>query len=68
MKRPLKFLMLDALRFVIAMAIEGVRLSSQSMSHDDHGSCRVSAILFPYGSDATDQAALPVASSYLIRK
>lgn len=55
MKRPLNCLMLSALLYVIAMAIEGSHDSSLLMCHNDHGYCRVSMMRFTSEHDAIVQ-------------
>lgn len=66
MKRPLNCLMLSALLYVIAMAIEGNYDCSLLMSHNDHGYCRVSTMRFTSGHDAKVQVG--IAGGYFISK
>ncbi len=66
MKRPLNCLMLSALLYVIAMAIEGSHDSSLPMSHNDRGYCRVSTMQFSSGHDAKVQVG--IAGGYFISK
>lgn len=66
MKRPLNCLMLSALLYVIAMAIEGSHDISLPMSHNDHGYCRVSTMRFSSGHDAKVQVG--TAGGYFISK
>ena len=66
MKRPLNCLILSALLYVIAMAIEGNYDSSLPMSHNDHGYCRVSMMRFVSGHDAKVQVG--TAGGYFISK